>query len=60
MNACASSGALLVSAEMVDNKDNSYAYTINANVGKLSSDSYVAIRSGTHDILIYDISIKES
>ena len=57
--ACDSSGVQLVGATMVNNGDNSYTYTINADAGKLSSDSYVAIRSGTHDILIYDISIRE-
>ena len=57
--ACDSSGVQLVGATMVDNGDNSYTYTINADAGKLSSDSYVAIRGGTHNILIYDISIRE-
>ena len=57
--ACDSSGVQLVGPTMVNNGDNSYTYTINADAGKLSSDSYVAIRSGTHDILIYDISIRE-
>ena len=60
MNACAPSGVQLVVGTSVDNGDNSYTYTINADAGKLSSDSYVAIKSGTNNILIYDISIKEN
>ena len=44
----------------VYNGDNSYTYTINATAGELLSDSYIKINSSTNEMLIYDISIKES
>ena len=55
-----SAGSLIKIGTFVDNGDDSYTYTINATAGELLSDSYIKINSSTNEMLIYDISIKES
>ena len=60
VQALSSAGSIIKAGTFVDNGDDSYTYTLNATAGELLSDSYIKINSSTNEMLIYDISIKES